>query len=241
MEWTTVALQVTTPLFDGGADPDGTAGFRPAAEGGVRAASIRGAMRFWFRALAGSAVNLDLRLLAQVERSVFGGIADQHGTGDAAVPSPLILRLPDAPRQVIDDRFLEHGERAGLRYLLGLGLMRPRTGGADLLRPYVQPGQEFTLRIGFRHGKGAAPETTEAIEVLAFASLWLLCTYGGLGARTRRGLGGLRITGASGRLPDSWKPADLCTPGLDFYKGASWLRPPPATGAVIYRQHFRHS
>ena len=53
MAWTTLTLQVTTPLFNGGADPDGAAGFRPDQESGIRVASIRGAMRFWFRALAG--------------------------------------------------------------------------------------------------------------------------------------------------------------------------------------------
>jgi CRISPR/Cas system CMR-associated protein Cmr1 (group 7 of RAMP superfamily) len=47
MTWTTLTLQVTTPLFNGGADPDGSAGFRPEREAGVRVASIRGAMRFW--------------------------------------------------------------------------------------------------------------------------------------------------------------------------------------------------
>lgn len=37
-------LKVLTPMFMGGADPEG------APE--LRAASIRGAMRFWFRAIA---------------------------------------------------------------------------------------------------------------------------------------------------------------------------------------------
>jgi hypothetical protein len=238
MEWTTVTFQVTTPLFNGGADPDRSAGFGSGADAGVRVASIRGAMRFWFRALAGSAAGPDLKLLARMERSVFGGITDQHGNEDAAVASPLILRLPDPPRQVMDDRFLDGGNRAGLRYLLGLGLMRPRSGGADLLRPYVRPGEEFTLKIGFRHARGATDQVKDAAEALTFASLWLMCTYGGLGARTHRGLGGLRITDASGRLPASWKLADLRTPGLDFYRRASWLRPLPAGVPGIYKEHL---
>jgi CRISPR type III-B/RAMP module RAMP protein Cmr1 len=64
MTWTTLTLQVTTPLFNGGADPDGSAGLRPDQEAGIRVASIRGSMRFWFRALVGVLTGPDLRLLA---------------------------------------------------------------------------------------------------------------------------------------------------------------------------------
>lgn len=58
-----------------------------------------------------------------------------------------------------------------------------------------------------------------AIEALAMASFWLACTCGGIGARTRRGLGGVRITGASGaELPEPWATdGALLTPGLDYY------------------------
>lgn len=238
MEWTTVTMQVSTPLFNGGADPDGKAGFHPADDAGVRVASIRGTMRFWFRALAGSMVrpDLDLTPLARMERTLFGAITDQRGDG-AAVPSPLILRLPDPPRQVRDNGFLS-GNRQGLRYLLGLGLMKPRTGGADLLRPYVPPGEEFQLKIGFRHDRRTPDDVREAAETLTFASLWLMCIYGGLGARTRRGLGGLAITGVSGPLPGSWTADSLITPGLDFYERATWLRPLPDGVSGVYNKHF---
>jgi CRISPR/Cas system CMR-associated protein Cmr1 (group 7 of RAMP superfamily) len=97
MTWTTLAMQVTTPLFNGGADAgtnDGT---------GVRPASIRGAMRFWFRALAGALTGPDLRLLAVLEHRVFGGIGS--GQGDGAVASPLLLRIPDPPVATRDFSF----------------------------------------------------------------------------------------------------------------------------------------
>lgn len=242
MTWTTLTLQVTTPVFNGGADPDGAAGFRPDHEAGVRVASVRGAMRFWFRALAGTVTGLDVRLLAALERRVFGGIADQRTHGEAAVPSPLILRIPEPPRPSLDSSFLRGTEGRWLSYLLGLGLMKPeKGGGARLLRPCVLPGAEtsFEMMVRFRHDRSTADETRQAIEALAFASLWLACTYGGVGARTRRGLGGLRIVGASGGLPRPWTPKGMQTPGLALYESTGWVWPWSSGVFGIFEQHLR--
>ncbi len=237
MSWTTLTLQVTTPLFNGGADPDGSAGFRPDNEAGIRVASIRGAMRFWFRALAGVLAGPDLRLLASLERRVFGGMSGQRGE-DAAVPSPLILRLPDPPRTSLDAAFLQDWRWLG--YLLGLGLMKPDRGGARLLRPYVPPGGDpFELKIRFAHDRRASAEVQQAIEALAFACLWLACTYGGLGARVRRGFGGLRIVGASGDLPRPWSPKGIQTPGPGLYQSGDWLWPWSSTVFGVFQQHLR--
>src|SRR5580692_7305259 len=86
--WVTLRLQVTTPLFNGGADPDSRADLRPEPEAGVRVASLRGVMRYWFRALAGCGIGPDLRLLAELESRVFGS---------AEYPSPLVMRIPSQP------------------------------------------------------------------------------------------------------------------------------------------------
>jgi CRISPR-associated protein Cmr1 len=59
-------------------------------------------------------------------------------------------------------------------------------------------GQESDLKVGFRHTGDTTAEERAAIEGLAMASLWLTCTYGGIGARARRGFGGVRIVGATG-------------------------------------------
>jgi CRISPR-associated protein Cmr1 len=237
MTWTTLTLQVTTPLFNGGADPDGSAGFRPGQEAGVRVASIRGAMRFWFRALAGALTGPDLRLLAGLERRVFGGMVGQR-TDESAASSPLILRLPDPPRTSLDASFLQN--RRWIGYLLGLGLMKPERGDVRLLRPYVTPGGDpFELKIRFNHDRQGSAEVHQAVEALAFASLWLACAYGGLGARIRRGLGGLRIVGAAGDLPRPWSPRGMLTPGLGLYQGGEWLWPWSSTVFGVFAQHLR--
>jgi CRISPR type III-B/RAMP module RAMP protein Cmr1 len=98
MAWTTLTMQVTTPLFNGGADAGGSQEVRPSDETGVRAASIRGAMRFWFRALVGPITGPDLKLLADLERRVFGGMAEQGRGGTAAIASPVLVRISEQPQ-----------------------------------------------------------------------------------------------------------------------------------------------
>ena len=95
------------------------------------------------------------------------------------------------------------------------------------LRPSdVDVDQEFKLKLGFRHAAGDDADTRNAIEGLAVASLWLMCTYGGIGARTRRGFGGVRIVAAESResgdtlpfLTRGSQPASLLTPDLAYYE-----------------------
>jgi CRISPR type III-B/RAMP module RAMP protein Cmr1 len=230
MTWTTLSLQVTTPLFNGGADPDGDLSGNPAGEPGIRTSSIRGAMRFWYRAFAGAVTGPDLNLLSATERKIFG--STEHA-------SPVMLRIPSQPaviapgvsRNFLADRPVTPDQRQWLIYLLGqsLGDMQKHR----IRRPYVSPGQEFELKLKFRHHESDDEQTRTAIETLAFASLWLMCAYGGAGARTRRGFGGLKITAASRPLPGPWNASSILTPGLDHYENLRWLWPAGPVGACV--------
>lgn len=239
--WTTLTLEVTTPLFNGGADPDGTAGFRPAAEAGVRVASLRGAMRFWFRALAGTVAGPDLTLLARMEEAVFGS---------AQAASPVKMRIRGQPKMSRDrkPKFIQGpGSRAGQGRQAGSGRQNPRPGGGpgqgrddgkwviyllgqgladaaerELRRDFVEPGKG-------QPGKGIDVDFrlsgNEAVDTLAIASLWLLCAYGGLGARARRGFGGLAITGSAGQLPGDWTAESVLSPGIAHFERLTCLWP----------------
>jgi hypothetical protein len=237
MTWTTVTLQVTTPLFNGGADPGGAGGFRPEREAGLRVASVRGAMRFWFRALAGTVVGPDLDLLGRLERRVFGGVGAKAGK---TVPSPLILRLSEPPALSSEPvpAFLAAPDGRWIGYLLGLGLMKLERGKPRLTRPFLPPGPApVELKMRFRHAVGGTNEIVQAVEALAFASLWLVCTYGGIGARTRRGFGGMRITEVAGDVPPPWRNAWLRTPDPAFYRPADWLWP---WGKLVFEAFEKH-
>lgn len=205
MSWTTLRLQVTTPLFNAGAGPADT-------YPGVRVSSVRGAMRFWFRALVGGVTGPNLRLLAELESMVFGST-------EASCPVPL--RIPDPPRQRAagSEKMNRH-----VVYLLGQGLgdLQNRTTS----RSYVRPGEMFALKLRFDN---AEPN----VAALTLASLWLLSTYGGIGARTRRGFGGVRITSVDGWLPSPWTPESIRSPGLEYYEKLGFLWPDKTLGTCL--------
>lgn len=77
MSWITLRLRVTTPLFNGHDDES------------LRVSSLRGAMRYWFRALAGTKVGPSIRTLRRLEDEVFGSTTN---------PSPVRMRLGKLPK-----------------------------------------------------------------------------------------------------------------------------------------------
>jgi CRISPR type III-B/RAMP module RAMP protein Cmr1 len=229
MPWSSVTLVTTTPVFNAGGDQDN------ADDAGVRVPSLRGAMRFWFRALAGTVTGPDLGLLAAVESRVFG---------NAGTPSPLALRITRQPGTRVKQQadFLPPSRVTGQRrsahegrwivYLLGQAL--GDLGDVKLRRPYVPAGEAIELRYKFTHPRGTDQAVADAVEYLATASLWLTCAFGGVGARVRRGFGGLRIEAASD-LPAPWTAAGHPTsPGLAFFEELTHLDAaellPPAAG-----------
>ncbi|MCK9874113.1 type III-B CRISPR module RAMP protein Cmr1 [Nocardiopsis dassonvillei] len=195
MAWTDFTLTVTTPVFN---DHD---------SGDLRLSSLRGALRFWFRALIGHRVGNDAQALAKAEEHVFGSTKR---------PSPVRMRLAHQPESTpAGPGFLAGGDSAGIAYLAGMGL----ASGRRLTRRYIAPGREQTarLKVAFSGHKD--------VDVLFLGSLWLLCAYGGVGARTRRGFGGLRLDHEQGPLPDPWTPETVAPPTLDHYQGLQHVAP----------------
>jgi CRISPR-associated protein Cmr1 len=85
-------------------------------------------------------------------------------------------------------------------------------------RPYIPPTTTFDLQFRWT-------DTTAAEWFLA--SLWLLCAYGGIGARTRRGLGTIRIKNVDGPLPGAWADDRPRYPGKGYYGRLDHLPLPP--------------
>ena len=183
---------VVTPLFLGDA-------LRDARRFSLQ--SFKGALRFWWRALAwprcwkqaGGNVAQALQRLHEREARLFGA-AGEAGSGHGQSRVRLALDGVHLGARLERGQKLDLGP--GARYL-GYGLVQPfgKQAGA-LLRSGFREGGYVRICVAFR---GVAED--ERGEVLN--ALKLLGLLGGLGARVRRGWGSLtlrRIEGAD------WKP-----------------------------------
>ncbi|HIY39667.1 MAG TPA: type III-B CRISPR module RAMP protein Cmr1 [Candidatus Nocardiopsis merdipullorum] len=205
--WTTLKLQVTTPVFNSATPPgEGYLQARPE----IRVTSLRGGMRYWLRAMAGTYVGDDLHRLRAVEDRVLG--STKHA-------SPIRLRIPRQPaasekelRELVPDREQEQW----VAYLLGPGLT---TKGRAHTKDFIPPDEVFSLQVRLM---GNDQESKDAHRC-ALAALWLNLTYGGLGARVHRGFGGLRVLGAEKGLPWDSDPTLIRSPDLAHYTKAEHL------------------
>ncbi len=177
--------KLITPLFGGGAEPQ-----QPDEVTVVRASEIRGLLRFWWRATRGGQFG-SLDEMRRAEEAIWGSAAAEGKPG----PSEVWLEVRDFKKGQLDVPFeVVHSKREK-------AVVNPRKGSvvpayaAFPLQPkreeaYVGmelPGVyldvEFTLHITFPEKRRQDVE----------AALWAWETFGGVGARTRRGFGALQL------------------------------------------------
>jgi CRISPR-associated protein Cmr1 len=177
---------VTTPLFNGGADPQ-------RAE--LRAPSFKGILRFWWRALAWSRCNGDLEEVRQQEDLLFGSEKSQSRV-------QIYLPLPQlAPRALNAGDVLELDGFAvghGARYF-GYGLMGATNGPQKLARGCLRPPFEFTVTL---RGRDLTDDERKSLKDALIA----LGTLGGMGARSRRGYGSLVLNDLRFDDKEEWTP-----------------------------------
>lgn len=178
-----LTLEIVSPLFIGGAEP--RAG-DPAAEG-LRVPSLRGALRYWFRALLAAE---DRGKLAREEERLFGS---------AEVPSPLVVRVePLSPCKALSwDQVKRAGggsppRGAGGWAVSGLGYLGDvalRATRGDPARSALPPGCRYRAVLRWRR---RTPPGREESDRLA-ATVWLFSHLGSLGTRARRGFGAVQV------------------------------------------------
>ena len=165
-QWT-FNFEVVTPMFIGGASPNGEAEIRPP--------SIKGLLRWWFRALGGS---------KEWEARLFGA------TGRESSKSRMRLKVTPGLRfnvkEVKAERF--NGELGYLGYG-PIGWDREARGMVNQ-RPFIDPESIFSLQIDIIN-------TEETDYYALLLSIWALANLGGIGSRSRRGWGSVRIIEAS--------------------------------------------
>lgn len=177
------SIELNTPAVLGGARP-----LRADPYFVLRPSSVRGGLRYWFRAAAASMLwpakgrdrdeqrRHDAAMLDELRK------LEAHVFGSTDRSSRVLLLPPEGGlvepwRPLPDPR-----NQPGLRYL-GYGLFESKGRPPDRL---VTRGRPLELRLRLRD------EQPELRGVVA-AALWLWTAFGGLGARGRRGYGSMQL------------------------------------------------
>ncbi len=215
-------LEFVTPAFLGGAEPASTCEWR--------AASVRGQLRWWLRAVAGGAFGGDLDEVRQVETDFFGSTGQASRVRVQTLGTPKTLSKGEqawgrklGDQQLAEQWGLEPGHpdwQSTLNRLrspwqvnpllyLGYGCLefqKGRGNGVKLARPCLAPEGHPVLRFQWNVRPGRRP-TSQDVPELWDHTVWAWLHLGGIGSRCRRGFGSLRLRTAEG-VPDSWQSGD---------------------------------
>ncbi len=177
-------MHIVTPVFCGGAAPNDT----KTAE--IRPFSLRGALRWWYRALDPS--------FAEREADLFGATTGNGASSPVRLGLGHWIRDEKSYRDQLAPSAARENGAAYLGYTLYLGQNDRRA---------VPEGQDFTVTLswqwtpkkeGCRQEDPFAwvPQGTDPATVTRrawAASLWLFGHLGGLGTRSRRGFGTIAL------------------------------------------------
>ena len=167
------SYKIVTPMFLGD-------GLQKAES--IRPPSIKGALRFWWRALNWRAVvgkNAEkkeaLKELHSREARLFGLAAKEGGE-----PCGQGLFLLSVDSDVSKGTFVPG---KGCIYMLGQGLIEKQ----KLKRDFLEQGGTFTIKLCFK------PKATKDDMESVVEAMFIFGLLGGLGSRSRRGLGSVAI------------------------------------------------
>jgi CRISPR-associated protein Cmr1 len=195
-----------TPILGGGSIPG------ESDPEGLRGPSLRGHLRFWWRATAGARSASPADLL-QRETALFGGLVPD------AVRSAVEVRVQRGPGE---PSFPVAGSGPSdlddLKYAIWPALQGP----AEARPSWRLPGEVFEVRVR------APADRIEELRVALRA--WIL--FGGIGGRTRRGLGAITVDGDTDARA-AWLPTALTRAALAAaFGGGDPLQAIPARTAT---------
>lgn len=198
-QWQTYKCTLVTPMYGGGVKAGEVDKDMP-----IRASSIRGQLRFWWRIACGPE---DSNKLFEKETEIWGGIGE-----DGAKASQVEIRVSsdvDFKGEVAAFEYERHHKdrskfksvpkpdpKLGHAYVLFSAqgkLSKDRTVIEELPHKITKTGLSFELQLNFKtHTEGAL--TPEQIGEVKEAVRWW-SSFGGVGSRTRRGLGAVEVKG----------------------------------------------
>lgn len=195
--------QLITPLFGGGVTPGEC---DPVTI--IRGTEIRGQLRFWWRATRGGRFT-DIKALKEEEDKIWGApyTKDEQGVPheETVQITVEIINSGTSVEPFKKDKQKQRGsdQEPQIPAYAAFPLQPNQDRNKQAKPPQtVQNGISFTLTITFPASK------KDDIE----AALWAWETFGGVGARTRRGFGALHLLKINGQinvdLPNANKPEE---------------------------------
>jgi len=161
-------LEVVTPMFSGGATVN---------EAELRTPSLKGMLRFWWRATCGSC---DVEVLKEKEGKIFGDTAHKASTMVHIEPIGKLIINKDLKFR--GEKFRVHGRPVYILDYLAYGTHTYKKGAGNVYhKKHIAPGNRFSLKIDY--------EEKDAEDVLSALS-WMI-HYGGIGSRSRNGFGSM--------------------------------------------------
>lgn len=198
--------RLITPLFGGGVEAKKADPVKV-----IRETSIRGQLRFWWRAMRGFGT---LAQMKEREDEIWGNA----GTQDKPCPSQVALFIKLNPNGKIDKEgeskkpfFMNPNnprpEKGWEKLAYAAFSLQPTTDeikkGLHLPMKSVCVGVEFKLEIQFLEIHRSEIE----------AALWAWETFGGIGGRTRRGFGALELLeieeNGETEISEKWKTSEI--------------------------------
>ena len=167
MNEVSLEVEAVTPIFIAGADQ------RNIENEGLRAPSLRGLLRWWFRAIAGGMTSIsDLKKL---ESEIFGSTNQKSRVKIQSITG--------------DDNVSQINVPSNLRYLWFSIYMQQRNYQRLLCYP---PGTKFKIVL--------RSDDEDCLKIVS-GCLWTLIYLGGVGTRMRKGAGSLKVNSVLGKTP----------------------------------------
>lgn len=213
-----VGLRTITPIYGGGVHT------RRVDEADViRVPSVRGHLRWWWRALFADE-HPTAKDLFEAERRRWGGIGSREARRSAIAVEVEVRRASDRD----DDRKLGASGP-------GYALWPARGSGGEPDAQRYRPGIELELRVYVVDERLERAERAKIeAELRDCVRAWIL--FGGYGGRTRRGLGSLTVVGdAASWLPRAATEAAIeAVFGRPIFAASATSQIPRLAGAELY-------
>jgi CRISPR-associated protein Cmr1 len=185
----TRTYRLITPLFGGGVKAG-----EPDLEMPIRATSIRGQLRFWWRATRGGQFGGDLERMKRAEDWLWGCSANPNDKSLGASNATIQIIPHFDDNKVKASKFYQskNPERDISPSYFSFPL-RPETKENKPEKPLIEQGLEFQLSIQFpkKFPNDILPNDSSPRKEYLIA-IWAWDTFGGIGARTRRGFGAIQ-------------------------------------------------